>query len=44
MVKKFEKGTTAPKASSQHKSKPNHHKKEERNPMDERLNMQGVPT
>jgi hypothetical protein len=37
MVKKFEKGTTAPKASSQHKSKPNHHKKEERNPMDEKV-------
>jgi hypothetical protein len=37
MVKKLEKGTTAPKASSQHQSKPNHHKKEETNHMDEKV-------
>jgi hypothetical protein len=37
MVKKLEKGTTAPKIACQHQSKQNHHNKEEKNPMDEKV-------
>jgi hypothetical protein len=37
MVKKFEKGIAGPKIASQHQSKKNHHKKEARKPMDEKV-------
>jgi hypothetical protein len=37
MLKKLEKGTITPKVSSQHQSKQNHHKKEERNHMDDNV-------
>jgi hypothetical protein len=37
MVKKLEKGRTAPKITSQQQSKQVHHKKEEKNSMDEKV-------
>jgi hypothetical protein len=44
LLKKLEKGRTAPNVASQQQRKQVHHKKEERNLVDEKLNMHEAPT
>jgi hypothetical protein len=44
MVKKFEKGRTTPKIASQQQRKLIHHRKEEKNFMDEKIEYEKVST